>query len=371
MIPVNEPLFLGNEKKYLTQCIDEGWISSEGPFVKKFEQGFSSYVGCGHGVAVSNGTSALEVALASFGVGRGDEVIMPSFTIISCALAALRLGAKPVLVDVEPETYCMEASQLEDKITAKTRALMPVHMYGHPCDMDAIMEVAQKHELLLIEDAAEAHGARYKKRKCGGIGDAGAFSFYANKIITSGEGGMVVTSNPQFAEKARSYRNLCLKPEKRFYHTQLGFNYRMTNLQAAVGLAQLECVDKFIKIKRDNAARYSKRLKGVDGIKTPQEKGWAENVYWMYTIELSENLGVSADKFMARLADKGVGTRPFFLGLHEQPALHELGLFGGESYPVTERIARLGFYLPSGLSLTGEQIDLVCDALESVLGDFA
>ncbi len=366
MIPVNEPLFCGNEKKYLMECIDSGWISSEGPFVCRFEEGFSSYVGCEQGVAVCNGTAALEVALAAVGLGEGDEVIMPSFTIISCALAALRLGAKPVLVDCEPDTWCMDASQVEDKITDKTKVVMPVHMYGHPVDMDPILRIAQDHDLKVVEDAAEVHGAEYKGRKCGSLGDAAAFSFYANKIITTGEGGMVVTSDEKAAEKARSYRNLCFQPGRRFYHTQLGYNFRMTNLQAAVGLAQLECIDKFVEIKRSNAVEYTKRLGKIPGLKTPMEKKWAKNVYWMYAIELEDELDVTAEEVMNRLKDEGIGTRPFFLGLHEQPALKGIGLFKGESYPVTERISHQGFYLPSGLKLTEEQLNKVCNALESV-----
>ena len=367
MIPVNEPLFCGNEKKYLMECVDTGWISSEGPFVKRFEEDFAAYVGCEHGVAVCNGTAALEVALAAAGVSKGDEVIMPAFTIISCALAALRVGAIPVLVDVESDTYNMDVSQVRDKITDKTKALMPVHMYGHPVDMDPLMKIAGKHNLKVVEDAAEVHGAEYKGRKCGGIGDVGSFSFYANKIITTGEGGMIVTNNAEAAEKARSYRNLAHSPEKRFLHKELGYNFRMTNLQAAVGVGQLECIDKFVSMKRKTAKSYTKRLSNIDGLKLPQEKKWAKNVYWMYTVELDEKLGVSAEEVMALLKEKGVGTRSFFIGLHEQPCLRDLGLFEGDDYPVTERIAEYGFYLPSGLALTSEQIDTVCDAVEEVI----
>ena len=367
MIPVNEPVFCGNEKKYLMECVDTGWISSEGPFVKRFEEDFAAYVGCEHGVAVCNGTAALEVALAAAGVGTGDEVIMPSFTIISCALAALRLGATPVLVDVEPETYNMDVSQVEAKITDKTKAFMPVHMYGHPVDMDPLIEIAGKHNLSVVEDAAEVHGAEYKGAKCGGIGDVGSFSFYANKIITTGEGGMVVTNSKEAAERARSYRNLAHSPEKRFLHKELGYNFRMTNLQAAVGVAQLECIDKFVSMKRKTAKSYTKRLSKIEGLKLPQEKQWAKNVYWMYTVELAEKLGVTAEEVMTLLKEKGVGTRSFFIGLHKQPCLRGLGLFEGDDYPVTERIAEYGLYLPSGLALTSEQIDTVCDAVEEVI----
>jgi len=367
MIPVNEPLFDGNEKKYLNQCIDEGWISSEGPFVKEFEEKFSSYLGSRYGIAVCNGTVALETALFAAGITKGDEVIMPTFTIISCASAALRLGAKPVLIDSEPETWNMDVTQIGGKITDRTKAIMPVHIYGHPVDMDPVMKLAEEYDLKVIEDAAEVHGALYKGKKAGGIGDVGSFSFYANKIITTGEGGMVVTNDEETAERARSYRNLCFRPGRRFYHTELGENFRMTNLQAAVGVAQLEQIDRFVGIKRENAQRYTEGLEGLRGIKTPVEKGWAKNVYWMYAIELSEELGITAEQMAAHLAEKGIGTRPFFLGLHEQPVFHRMGLFVGERYPVAERIARQGLYLPSGLTITDEQISEVVTAIREVL----
>ncbi len=367
MIPVNEPLFDGNEKKYLSQCIDEGWISSEGPFVKEFEEKFSSYLGSRYGIAVCNGTVALETALFAAEITKGDEVIMPTFTIISCAIAALRLGATPVLVDSEPDTWNMDVTQIEGKITKRTKAIMPVHIYGHPVDMGPVMELAEKYDLKVIEDAAEVHGALYKGKKTGSIGDVGSFSFYANKIITTGEGGMVVTDDEEIAERARNYRNLCFKPGRRFYHTELGENFRMTNLQAAVGVAQLEQIDRFIEIKRTNAQKYTEGLKAVRGIRTPVEKEWAKNVYWMYAVELSEDLGITAEQMAERLAENGIGTRPFFLGLHEQPVFHGMGLFVGEHYPVAERIARQGLYLPSGHTLTEEQIESVCEAVRTVI----
>lgn len=367
MIPVSEPLFDGNEKKYLTQCIDEGWISSEGPFVNEFEEKFSSYLGSRYGIAVCNGTAALETALFAAGIGKGDEVIMPTFTIISCASAALRLGAKPVLVDSEPDTWNMDVTQIEGKITDRTKAIMPVHIYGHPVDMDPVMELAEDYNLKVIEDAAEVHGALYKGEKAGAIGDVGSFSFYANKIITTGEGGMVVTNDEETAERARGYRNLCFKPGRRFYHTELGENFRMTNLQAAVGVAQLEQINRFIEIKRGNARKYTDGLRGIRGIKTPVEKEWAKNVYWMYAIELSEDTGITAAQMAEHLAEKGIGTRPFFLGLHEQPVFHDMGLFVGEHYPVAERIARQGLYLPSGHTLTEEQIRYVCEAVKAAI----
>jgi perosamine synthetase len=369
MIPVNQPLLNGREKELLMECINTGWISSDGPFVAEFERRFASFIGVKHGVAVCNGTAALETALFAAGIGKGDEVIMPSFTIISCALAAIRLGAVPVLVDAEPETWNMDVSRIEARITPRTRAIMPVHIYGHPVDMDPLVAIARKYGLMVVEDAAEVHGAEYKGRKCGSIGNVSAFSFYANKIVTTGEGGMVLTADPQMAERARSYRNLCFRPEKRFYHTEVGYNFRMTNVQAALGVAQLERIDEFIGIKRRLGAYYREKLSTLDGFKCQVEKPWAKTVYWMYCIELDTKLGLTAADMMARLGQKGIGTRPFFLGLHQQPALHHLGLFRGERHPVTERIARQGLYLPSGLTLTELQVDEVVAAVREILAD--
>jgi len=267
MIPVSQPLLKGREKELLIECIESGWISSDGPFVGEFERRFADYIGLDYGVAVCNGTAALEVALFSAGVNRGDEVIMPSFTIISCALAAIRLGATPVLVDAEPETWNMDVSQIEARITPRTKVIMPVHIYGHPVDMDPVLELAKRHNLLVVEDAAEVHGAEYKGHKCGSLGHISAWSFYANKIITTGEGGMVLTSDPKMAERAASYRNLCFRPERRFYHTELGHNFRMTNLQAAVGLAQMERIEGILQIKRRWGQCYREKLSRIKGIK--------------------------------------------------------------------------------------------------------
>lgn len=374
MIPVNEPLLNGREKELLGKCIDTGWISSDGPFVKEFEKKFSSYIGVRSGVAVCNGTAALEAALYGIGLKKGDEIIMPSFTIISCAIAALRLGAKPVLVDIEPETWTMDVSQIESKITDKTKAVMPVHIYGHPVDMDPVFELAEKYDLKIVEDAAEVHGAEYfskikgnKWLKCGSMGNAAAFSFYANKIITTGEGGMVVTDDPDISERATSYRNLCFKPEKRFYHTELGYNFRMSNLQAAIGVAQLERVEEFIAIKRTLGEYYRQKLSNIPGVRFQIEKPFARSVYWMYSIELDEATGIDAEMMMEKLKDEGIGTRPFFMGLHAQPVLNEMGLFIGEKYANTERAYRQGLYLPSGLTLKRSQIDLICNAVEDII----
>lgn len=373
-IPVNEPLLDGNEKKYLNECIDTGWISSEGPFVKRFEDGYASFTGARHGVAVCNGTAALETALYALGVGKGDEVIMPSFTIISCATACIRLGAKPVLVDIEPETWTMDVDKLKIKIkneiegkkNKKLKVIMPVHIYGHPVNMDELFRLSEKYGLKILEDAAEVHGAEYFSRekggkwlKCGAMGHASATSFYANKIVTTGEGGMVLTNDGEVAERARSYRNLCFRAEKRFYHTELGYNFRMTNLQAAVGLAQVEQLERFIDIKVRLGEYYRASFESVQGLRFMPVKDYAKSVYWMYGVELDPSTGITAEEMMNRLKKHGIATRPFFRGLHDQPVLKEMGLFAGEEYPRTDFAYQYGFYLPSGLTLTEKDIDKV------------
>jgi len=371
---VSEPLLNGNEKRYLAECIDSGWISSEGPFVARFEQAFASYLGLAHGVAVCSGTAALEAALHALGVGPNDEVVMPSFTIISCALAAIRLGAKPVLVDIDPETWCMDPAQVAARISSRTKVIMPVHIYGHPVDMDPLLQLRQNLGCKILEDAAEVHGAEYFSRhlggrwiKCGAMGDATATSFYANKIVTTGEGGMVVTDNAIASGRARSYRNLCFQPDRRFYHLEMGFNFRMTNLQAAVGLAQVERLDEFLKIKAAIAGFYRQRLAGVHGLRFMPVKPWAKSVYWVYAVELDHQLGLDATTVMERLRQRGVATRPFFLGLHEQPVLRKLGLFDGQHFPHTEKASRLGFYLPSGLTLDEAAVEKIVAALRDSL----
>lgn len=366
-IPVSEPWIGGNEEAYVRDCLRSGWISSEGEYVRKFEVEWAKYCGMAEGIAVASGTAALQVAVKCLPLRRGDEIILPSFTIISCATAILEAGAKPVLVDCDAETWTMSVDEIEAKITPRTRAIMAVHIYGHPVDMGPIRELAEKHSLYVIEDAAEAHGAQYKGQPCGGLSDISIFSFYANKIITTGEGGMVLTKDPAFAERARSLRNLCFRPERRFRHTEIGHAYRMTNVQAAIGLAQVERIDAFVEQKRSMARFYGERLAGVGGLQLPVERNWARNVYWMYGIVLTDDVGFDAEEAMRRLRARHIEARPFFLGMHEQPVLRDMGLFHGENYPVTERIARRGFYLPSGMRLTEAQQETVCAALERAL----
>ena len=376
MIAVNEPLLGERELEYVAQCVRTGWVSSAGEFISRFETGWAGYCGRRHGVAVANGTVALQLAVACLDLAPGDEVILPAFTIVSCAVAVVGNGGVPVLVDSDPDTWCMDVSRVETRITARTRAIMPVHIYGHPVDMDPVLEVSERHRLAVVEDAAEVHGAEYLSRRadsrgrwerCGSFGALSCFSFYANKAVTTGEGGMVLTDDPALAERLRSLRNLCFKPQRRFEHEELGTNARLTNLQAALGVAQLERIDEIVARKREIGRRYNHLLADLAGVQLPTERSWARNVYWMYGLVLDESTGLDAESCAERLHERGIETRPFFLGMHEQPALRRLGLFAGERYPVAERLARQGLYLPSGLALTDDQIERVAAAVREVV----
>lgn len=367
-IPVNEPLLNGNEKQYLMECIDTGWISSEGPFVGRFEEIMRTAVGRSHGIALSSGTAALEIAVAALGLKPGEEVILPAFTIISCAAAVFRCGCVPVLVDSDPVTWNMDVEKIESKITSKTRAIMVVHIYGLPVDMDPVLSLAKKYGLKVIEDAAEMHGQNYKGRPCGSFGDISIFSFYPNKLVTTGEGGMILTDDDGLAQRCRSLRNLCFKPEKRFVHDDLGYNYRMTNLQAALGLAQTERLVEFVALKRSMGKKYLQLLSDVPGLELPLPRTYyAENIYWVYGLVLKDEVPFNAEEMMSRMGKQMVGTRPFFWPMHEQPVFQKIGLFKHERYPAAERLARRGFYIPSGLALTGEQMERVADVVKEAL----
>lgn len=364
IIPVNEPLLDGNEKKYLEECIDTGWISSEGPFVKKFEEGFAEAVGRKFGISVANGSVALDVVMTALGIGPGDEVIMPTFTIISCAAAIVRAGAKPVLIDSDIDSWNIDVQQIESKITPRTKAIMAVHIYGLPVNMKPILELAKKYNLFIIEDAAEVIGQNYYDKPCGSFGDISVFSFYPNKHITTGEGGMVVTDNQELADKCNSLRNLCFKPEQRFVHDELGWNFRLSNIQAAIGVAQLEKLDKSVARKREIGKRYLKNLEKLDSIQLPIAiMPYAENIFWIMGILIKTTKFEDAKTVMHKLKEKGIGTRPFFWPMHEQPVFHKMGLFQNESHPNSEELARKGFYIPSGLAITNDQIDFVSDTL--------
>lgn len=366
-IPVNTPLLDGNEEKYLLECLRTGWISSEGPFVKQFEEKFASYIGRREGIAVSSGSGALDIAVQALDIGPGDEVIMPTFTIISPAQSVVRAGAKPVLVDSDPLTWNMDVTQIETKITLKTKAILVVHIYGLPVDMGPILELCAKYGLLLIEDAAEMHGQTYYGIKCGSFGNISTFSFYPNKLLTTGEGGMCLTDDSTLAERCRKLRNLAFEPNKpRFIHYELGWNYRMTNLQAALGLAQLERIDEFIEKKKAMGRSYNSNFKDCKGIQLPLDNtAYAENIYWIYGLVLDRHCNFKALEVIDNLAKRGIGTRPFFYPMHKQPVFNQMGLFIGEKHPVAEKLSTSGFYIPSGLGLDDDQLIDVCNEVIS------
>lgn len=366
MIPVNTPLLNGNEKKYLEECITTGWISSEGPFVKRFENDMCQFVGRRHGIAVANGSAALDVAVRALNLEKGSEVIMPTFTIISPAQSLVNEGLVPVLVDSDPLTWNMDVSQIEAKITPKTKAIVVVHIYGLPVDMEPVLQLAKKHQLKVIEDAAEMHGQTYNGKQCGSFGDISIFSFYPNKHITTGEGGMVLTDDDYLAERCRTLKNLCFKSGRRFVHEELGWNYRMTNMQAAIGVAQLENISKIVKRKRHIGERYNNNLKSIEKLELPlQETDFAKNIYWVYGM-LAKTEKIATD-IQEKLGEKKIGSRPFFWCMHEQPVFKAKGLFENESYRHAEKMSRQGFYIPSGLALTDENIDSVSDELIKIL----
>jgi perosamine synthetase len=368
-ILVNTPLLSGREKELLIECIDTGWISSEGPFVTEFERKFAGYIGREYGIACANGSGALDIAVAALKIGAGDEVIMPAFTIISPALSVVRAGAKPVLIDSYPITWNIDVNQIESKITNKTKAVLVVHIYGLPVDMDPVLKICKKYNLYLIEDAAEMHGQTYKDKKCGSFGDISTFSFYPNKHITTGEGGMVVTDNEELAARCRKLRNLAFEPDKpRFVHYELGWNYRMTNLQAALGLAQLEHIEQHVVRKREIGGLYNSVFKNINNIQLPLEKtDYAENIYWVYGVVLKDGITINAMQIMKKLSEMNIGTRPFFYPMHLQPVFNRMGLFKNESYPVAEKLAEKGFYIPSGLGLTNDEIIKVIEILSEIL----
>lgn len=367
-ISVCEPVIAGRELEYVTDAIKTGWISSSGGYVEKFERRFAEYLGVRDAVSTTNGTTALHLALVAAGVGPGDEVIIPAFTMFATAAAVCYTGAKPVLVDADPTTWNLDPAEVQRKLSARTKVVLPVHVYGHACDMDGLKQATAAHAPLVIEDAAEAIGSEYKGRRCGGLGDMACFSFFANKLITTGEGGMVVTSNPELAERLRYFKNLCFPRTgpRRYLHEDIGFNYRMPNLLAAFGLGQLECVDTYLANRRRNAQAYNALLKGERGITTPPEADYTLNSYWMYGILIEDDFGVSRDEVASALAAAKIETRTFFISMHRQPALAKYDCDVSGDYPVTDALARKGLYLPSGSGLTQAQIERVASTLLSL-----
>jgi perosamine synthetase len=364
-IPVCEPLLAGKELEYVTQAVSQGWISSSGGFVTEFERKFAEHLGVRHAVTACNGTAALHLALVAAGIGPGDEVIVPTFTMIASCAAVCYTGAKLVLVDCERDTFNLDVSAVRAKLTERTRAIMPVHIYGLPCDMDPLLELSRARSVMVIEDAAEAIGSQYKGRRCGAIGQLGCFSFFANKVITTGEGGMVVTDDDQLAEELRYYKNLCFPRSgpRRYIHEHVGFNYRMPNTSAALGLAQLERVEEYVARRQTNARLYNERLRDQRGITIPVERDFGTNSYWMYSILVEDDFGLPRDQVMGRLGERGIDTRSFFVPMHQQAAIAAYGCDVSGSFPNAEHVSARGLYLPSSSGLTEAQIDRVCSEL--------
>lgn len=363
-IPVCEPYLNGNELEYVADCIRTGWISSQGKYVEEFERKFAEYCGCKHGIAVTNGTTALHLALTTLGIGQEDEVIVPTFTMVASAFAVAYTGAKIRLIDCN-DTGCMDVSKIEANITSRTRVIMPVHIYGQPCDMWPILSLALEHNLYVIEDAAEAHGAECGGHRVGGLSHIGCFSFYANKIITTGEGGMLVTNSDDIAQQARYLRDMAHSPKQRFYHTDIGFNYRMTNIQAAIGLAQLEKIDEHISKRRAIAETYTRALTADIHCSLqplPQRVG-TRPVCWMYG---AVSTTYPRDKLMLQLQERGIGTRPFFIPMHCQPAL-KCAVNRNGNFPKADYLSEKGLYLPSGTGLTPHQIGYIIDTIKEIL----
>jgi perosamine synthetase len=367
MIPVNEPLIAPEAIEYVTDCLKSGWVSSAGKYIEKFESGFSAYLGVRHATTTTNGTTALHLALAALRIGPGDEVIMPDLTIVSCGLAALYVGATPVFVDVDPETGNMNPSLLETVITKRTKAILVVHLYGYPADMDPILRIARKHNLKIIEDAAEAHGAEYKGKQAGSIGDVGCFSFYGNKIVTTGEGGMVVTNDTALYTRAKLLKDLAHSPSRRFYHEEVGFNFRMTNMQAALGLAQLKHIDEYIGKKLHMEMLYRKQLRSVTSLSLPSQSAGVKSVYWMYGVVLRKGSPVNRDELRKKLKENGIDSRDYFFPLHRQPIFRKFANRRMRNFPVSDRMSNDGLYLPSGLAITDEQISAVCHVIKRLI----
>ena len=351
MIHIAEPSLGDDEMRNVIEAVETNWISSKGKFVSEFEDKFAQFCGVKYGVAVSNGTVALHLAIEALGIGANDEIIVPTLTFIATVNAVTHAGAKPVFVDSHPEYWCIDPGKIEQVINKKTKAIIPVHLYGHPCDMDSIMEIAKRHNLYVIEDAAEAHGAEYKERKVGSFGDINCFSFYANKIITTGEGGMCLTNNEHLAEKMRSLRSHGINPHKAYWFDLIGFNFRMTNLQAAIGVAQMKKLVSFIERKREIAATYNFMLRNASGLVLPTEMPWAKNVYWMYSLLIENGFGLNKDKLTDRLSKAGIETRPLFYPVHLMPPYNS-----DTKFPVAEELSRKGLNLPSGVTLKRSDI---------------
>ena len=366
-IPVCEPCLDGNEKKYVMDCMETGWISSSGKYVKAFEESFSAYCDCNYGVAVCNGTVSLHLALTALGIGKGDEVIIPNFTMIASAYAVCYTGAKPVFVDADADTWNIDTNKIEEKITKNTKAIMPVHIFGNPCNMSKIEEIAKKYNLYIIEDAAEAHGALYNGKKVGSFSDIASFSFFANKNLTTGEGGMVVMKDENYYDKCRYLKNMSfpINAPRIYQHDDIGFNYRMSNIHAAIGLAKVEKADEYRDMRIKNHNLYKKYLSEVDGITFQKDEENSLNVNWMNTILLdTKKYGHSKEELIEHLKNNGVDTRLLFTGMHRQKCLLDFGCNCQGEYPVTDNLTQNGFYLPSASNLSEDDIKYICNLIK-------
>lgn len=367
-VPVSKPLLGKEEESRVNDAIHNGNISSfQGGYVKEFEEKFAEFAGVKHAIAVSSGTAALHLAILALGIKEGDEVIVPTMTMMSSIFAPLYERAVPVPVDIDEKIYNIDVNLIEQKITPKTKAIMVVHLYGHPVDMDPVMEIAKKHKLFVIEDAAEAHGAKYKGKMVGSIGDIGCFSMYANKIITTGEGGMVTTNNDFYDEKIRNIKALAFGKEHKLMHQSIGYNYRLGNLQAAVGVGQLEKIEKIIGLKRNMASYYLSHLKDLKEIILPYEAPYAFSVYWMFHIVLTGRLSGKRPEFMKLLKESGVETREDFVPYHEQKIFIDKGLVKGYECPLASKYAKDGLYLPSGTDINKDELEYVSKIIHNVV----
>jgi perosamine synthetase len=367
-VPVCEPFLNGNEKEYVNDCLTTGWISSAGKYVKSFEDRFAEYCGVNYAVGVCNGTVALHLALVALGIKEGDEVILPNFTMIASSFAICYTGAIPVFVDAESDSWNIDVSKIEEKITSKTKAIMPVSIFGHPCDMDAIWTLAKKYDLKVLEDAAESHGAEYKGKKTGNLADITAFSFFANKNLTTGEGGMVVTNDERLYNLCRYHKNLCfpLNAPRNYTHEDIGFNYRISNIHSAIGLAQVEKADEYRDLRIKNANLYEKYLQAIPGVVLQKTSKDVLNVHWMNSLVIEPKAyGRTRDELVAELKNNNVDTRLLFVGMHRQPALKKFGCDCLGQYPVTDWLTENGFYLPSGSNLTEEVISGICQIIKA------
>lgn len=363
--PIATPILNGNETKYVLDCLNTTWISSNGPYLDQFEQQFAAFCQSKHAIACSNGTTALHLALLAHGVELGDEVIVPTLTFVATANAVTYCGAVPVFVDIEADTWNMDIRAIEQKITSRTKGIIAVHLYGHPADMDPIMELAHKYDLFVIEDAAEAIGAQYKGRMAGALGHTATFSLFGNKVITTGEGGIVTTNNEAIAEKIRLLRGQGIDKNKKYWHPVIGYNYRMTNIQAAIGCAQLEKVEWHIRERIRVAMHYYDYLKHDSRLTLPVQRIWAKNVFWMFSIVLNGYSEQQRDHVMQQLKEQGIETRPFFYPMHILPPYRDGQLY--EEYPIANRIASQGMNLPSHGELTKQDIQYICQSLQDIL----